>query len=62
MTSYDRMMYIWLTDYIANTASIVYQQAGMLQYTITPDIVSNSLIAYMYNNKYTSIIFLLNND
>jgi len=33
-------MYVWLTDYIANTAGFVYQEAGFLQYNITPSTVS----------------------
>ena len=39
ITASDKMMYLWLTDYIANTAGIVYQNAGILQYTLTPDVV-----------------------
>ena len=39
IASYDKMMYLWLTDYIANTAGVVYQQAGILQVTVTPDMV-----------------------
>ena len=31
-TRTDRMVHIWLTQHIANTAGIVYQQAGMLTY------------------------------
>ena len=39
ITAYDKMMYLWLTDYLANSAGVVYQKAGVLQYTITPDMV-----------------------
>ena len=35
----ERMMHLWMTDYIANTAGIVYLEAGVLQYTVTPDVV-----------------------
>lgn len=31
------MMSIWFTDYIANTAGLVYHESGMLSYNITPD-------------------------
>lgn len=31
-TRTDKMVYIWLTQHIANTAGIVYQQTGMLTY------------------------------
>ncbi len=34
-TSYDRMMYVWLSDYVANSAGIVYHDAGVLEYNIT---------------------------
>ena len=33
----DRMIYVWLTEYVANTAGYVYQAAGVLAYNITPD-------------------------
>ena len=33
----NAMIYVWLTDYIANSASYVYQSAGKLTYTVTPD-------------------------
>ena len=39
----DRMLYIWLTTYIANTAGVVYQKAGILQVQITPDEVPKSI-------------------
>ncbi len=35
----NRMMYIWLTEYLANTAGFVYQGAGVMQYNITPNMV-----------------------
>ena len=34
-----RMVYLWVTDYLANTAAMVYMQAGYLQYNVTPDMV-----------------------
>ena len=40
LSTTDKMMYFWLTDYVANTAGLVYQKAGYLTYKITPDIVS----------------------
>ena len=33
----DKMLYIWFTDYVANTAGEVYQKAGAIKYTLTPD-------------------------
>lgn len=43
----DRMMYVWLTDYVANTAGYVYQVAGALAYNVTPDKVNTSGLYYM---------------
>lgn len=34
------MLYVWLTDYVANTAGYVYQSSGFMKYNITPDLVS----------------------
>jgi len=33
----DKMLFIWFTDYVANTAGEVYQKAGAIKYTLTPD-------------------------
>ena len=35
----SKMMYVWLTDYIADSAGFVYQQAGILDYNVTADMV-----------------------
>ncbi len=36
----DKMLYVWFTDYVANTAGEVYQTAGAIKYKVTPDMVS----------------------
>lgn len=36
----DKMIYVWLTDYVADTAGFVYQKGGELAYNVTPDMVS----------------------
>ena len=36
-----KMLYVWLTEYIADSAGFVYQQAGILNYNVTPKMVSN---------------------
>ena len=36
----DKMMYVWLTEYMADTAGFVYQQSGELNYNVTPSMVS----------------------
>ncbi|XP_054995918.1 lipopolysaccharide-binding protein-like [Sorex araneus] len=42
---YDRMVYFTISDYVFNTASLVYHQAGYLNFTITDDkIPPNSTI------------------
>ena len=35
----DKMAYLWMTDYVVNTAGLVFQQAGALNETITPSMV-----------------------
>ena len=35
----EKMMYVWMTDYVANSAAVVYQKAGLMSYTITDDMV-----------------------
>ena len=39
MSKTDRMLYVWFTDYVANTAGFVYYTAGKLAYNVTPDMV-----------------------
>jgi len=39
----DKMMYLWITDYVQNTAWLVFQQAGVLNQTITPSMLPNLL-------------------
>eukprot|EP00731_Ephydatia_muelleri_P031068 Em0022g582a len=50
-TDTSRMLYIWLTDYIADTAGFVYQQAGILQVVVTPNMVP-SFLPYQLNTSY----------
>ena len=33
----NRMTYFWLSEYMANTASYVYQKAGAFKHTLTPE-------------------------
>ena len=44
----DKMVYVWLTDYVADTAGIVYQKSGELAYNVTPDMVSSIREFQMY--------------
>ncbi len=34
-----KMATLWVTDYVANTAILVYKRANYLSYNITPDMV-----------------------
>ena len=36
----DRMVTLWITEYMLNTAGYAYQRAGFLQYNLTNDDVS----------------------
>ena len=42
-TKAERMVYVWLTDYVGDTAGIIYQEAGVLAYNVTPDMVCSRL-------------------
>jgi len=46
----SNMVYVWITDYVANTAGLAYQKAGKLQYKITPDMVSEQKNAECLNS------------
>lgn len=52
----SKMLYIWLTDYIADTAGYVYQAAGALQYTITADMVSPSSPIQLNTSSFCDLI------
>jgi hypothetical protein len=36
----DKMVTLWITEYMLNTAGYAYQNAGFLQYNLTNDDVS----------------------
>lgn len=42
----SKMISLLLTDYVANTAALVYMRLGYLRYDITPDAVSERNIQY----------------
>lgn len=48
-----KMAYIWVTDYILNTAGLVYQDAGILNQTVTPSMVSY----FSYNTQWQIFCF-----
>ena len=51
------MMYLWITDYVQNTAWFVFQQAGVLNQTITPSMVSLAKL-HNYDNNLSEIFSL----
>ena len=38
------MAYVWLTDYLANSAGLAFLSAGVLKYNITRDLVRCSTV------------------
>ena len=52
----SKMLYVWLTDYIADTAGFVYERAGILQYTITPDMVPSSFPVHLNTSSFRELI------
>ena len=61
----DKMVYVWLTDYVVNTAGFVYQSAGVLNETITPSMVGfsqnvNFLSHISSMTKLSNILFFQN--
>ncbi len=44
-TGSSNMMYVWLTEYVADSAGFVYQQAGILNYNVTSNMVC--LVLYL---------------
>ena len=51
-----RMLYIWLTTYIANTAGIVYNNAGILKVRITPDQVPANIPIKLNTSSFKPFI------
>ena len=48
----NRMLYLWVTDYVANSAGYIFQKAGILRHTITPNMVYTfSVFFYEINHE-----------
>ena len=56
ITGNTSMLYMWLTDYMADTAGFVYQTAGLLHYTITPSMVPPSLPFHLNTSSFRAIL------
>ncbi|CAI8057853.1 Lipopolysaccharide-binding protein [Geodia barretti] len=51
-----KMIYFWLTDYIAESAGFVYTMAGALQYNITPDMIPSSFPFKLNTASFKALI------
>ena len=44
----DKMACMWVTEYVANTAFVVYKRAGKIVYPFTEDTVSKLTVIFMF--------------
>ncbi|KAL9983277.1 hypothetical protein ACROYT_G005423 [Oculina patagonica] len=51
-----KMAYVWVTDYILNTAGLVYQDAGILNETVTPSMLPPNFSYPLNTNTFKLII------
>ena len=51
-----KMLYLWFTDYIVETAGFVYTTAGALQYNVTPDMVPPSSPFKLNTDSFKALI------
>lgn len=51
-----KMAYLWMTDYVINTAGLVYQQSGVLNETITPSMLPPNFSYPLNTNTFKLII------
>ncbi|XP_064385923.1 bactericidal permeability-increasing protein-like [Halichondria panicea] len=61
VTESGNMMYVWLTEYLADSAGFVYQQAGILNYNVTADMVPKSLPLQLNTSSFRLIVPALYN-
>lgn len=52
----SQMMYIWLTEYVVNTAGLVYHESGFLAYNVTPDMVPKDIPIQLNTSSFKHII------
>ncbi|CAI8045639.1 Lipopolysaccharide-binding protein [Geodia barretti] len=62
VTENTSMLYMWLTDYMANTAGFVYLAAGKLSYVVTPNMVPPSLPIQLNTSYFKDIIPQVNHS
>ena len=51
-----RMLYVWLSDYILNSAGYVFQQTGLLQYTITPKLIPKGFFLQLNTSFFKTFV------
>ncbi|XP_020623249.1 bactericidal permeability-increasing protein-like [Orbicella faveolata] len=51
-----KMVYVWVTDYLLNTAGLVYQDAGILNETVTPSMLPPNFSYPLNTNTFKLII------
>lgn len=52
----SEMVYIWLTEYVVNTAGLVYHESGFLAYNITPNRVPKGIPLQLNTTSFKLII------
>ena len=56
ITDTSKMMYVWLTEYVVNTAGLVYHEAGFLAYNITPDKVPKGIPFQLNTSSFRLLV------
>ena len=56
ITDTAKMMYIWLSEYVVNTAGLVYHETGFLVYNITPDMVPKDVHIQLNTSSFRDLI------
>ena len=51
-----RMLYVWLSDYILNSAGYVLQQTGILHYTITPKLIPKGSLLQLNTSFFKTYV------
>ena len=52
----SQMVLMWLTDYLLNTASYSFQQAGRLTYTVTPKLIPKNVPFHLNTSSFKPLV------
>ncbi|XP_019854891.1 PREDICTED: bactericidal permeability-increasing protein-like isoform X1 [Amphimedon queenslandica] len=52
----DKMIYVWITEYLVNTAGFVYQESGILAYNITADQIPSSFPISLNTSSFKFLV------